>query len=97
MLGCSSEAASRASALEARDRIRVLGVLGRDDLQRHRAVELDVGGLVDDAHPAAVEHALDPVAREQGPGSSLVRRSLTSSIGHALRSHECDCEVHDLH
>ena len=50
--------------LEAGDRVRVLGVLGRDDLQRHGAVQIGVGGLVDDAHPAAIEHALDAVARE---------------------------------
>ena len=51
-------------ALEAGDRIWVLGVLGRDDLQRHGAVELDVGGLVDDPHSAASHDPLDPVARK---------------------------------
>ena len=50
--------------LEAGHRVGVLGVLRRDDLQRHGAVELGVGRLVDDPHPAAVEHPLDRVARE---------------------------------
>ena len=52
--------------LEAGDRVRVLGVLGRDDLQRHGAVQLRVGGLVDHAHAAAIEHALDAVAGKLG-------------------------------
>jgi hypothetical protein len=50
--------------LEARDRVRVLGVLGRDDLQRHGAVQVGIRRLVDDAHAAAVEHPLDAIARE---------------------------------
>ena len=54
--------------LETGHRVRVLGVLGRDDLQRHGALEVDVGGLVDNPHPAAVEDALDPVAGEQRAG-----------------------------
>jgi hypothetical protein len=54
--------------LEARDRLRVLGVLGRDDLQRHGPIQLRVRRLVDHAHPAPVEHSLDAVAREQRAG-----------------------------
>jgi hypothetical protein len=50
--------------LEPGDGGGILRVLGCDDLQRHGAVEVDVDGLVDDAHPAAVEHAHDPIARE---------------------------------
>ena len=68
MFGCSSEAASRASALKRATAVCVLRVLGRDDLQRDRAVEVGVGRLVDDAHPAAIEQALDPVAGEHGAG-----------------------------
>ena len=53
--------------LEAGHGVRVLRVLGRDDLQCDRALELRVGGLVDQAHPAAVEDAIDAVAGEQRP------------------------------
>ena len=53
--------------LEARHRVRVLGVLRGDDLQRHRAVEVRIGGLVDHSHPAAIELALDPIPRKQRP------------------------------
>ena len=51
--------------LEAGHGVRVLGVLGRDDLQCHRALEFRIRGLVDQAHPAAVEDAVDAVAGEQ--------------------------------
>ena len=51
--------------LEAGHGVRVLRVLGRDDLQGHRALEFRVGGLVDQTHPAAVEDALDAVPGEQ--------------------------------
>jgi hypothetical protein len=54
--------------LEARDGVRVLGVLGRNDLQRHGAVQRRVRGLVDHAHPTAGDDSLDPVAREQRAG-----------------------------
>ena len=49
---------------EARGRVLVLHPLGRDQLQRHGAIEIDVHRLVDDAHPAAVEQPVDPVAGE---------------------------------
>ena len=40
----------------------VLGQLRREDLQRDVAVEREVVGAVDDAHPAAAEQRLQPVA-----------------------------------
>ena len=66
--------------LEAGHRVGVLGVLGRDDLQRHGAVQLDV------RRPCRPR----PCRRDRGcprsgsrrtssPGSSLVRRSVASS------------------
>ena len=64
MFGCSSDAASRASALKRAHRIGVLRVLGRDDLERDGPVELFVGRAIDHAHPAALQQALDAVARE---------------------------------
>ena len=42
----------------------VPGQLGRDQLQRHRALEREVGRPVDNAHAAATDHRLDLVAGE---------------------------------
>ena len=54
--------------LEPPHRVRVLRVLGRDDLQRDGPVEVLVGRAVDDAHPAAIDHAVDAIAREDRTG-----------------------------
>ena len=43
---------------------RVTGVAGVHHLQCHRAVEAEVGGAVDDAHPATAGEALDAVVDE---------------------------------
>ena len=40
-------------ALEALAEHRVLRALGRDQLDRHRALERQLGGAVDDAHATA--------------------------------------------
>ncbi len=53
-------------ALEARPEIRLAGEIGRDHLQRHRAVQADVRRPVHDAHAALTDDALDPVPRELG-------------------------------
>ena len=45
----------------------VLGELGREHLERDLPLEPVVLGEVDDAHAAAAERALDPVARDLGP------------------------------
>ena len=42
----------------------VVGQLRREQLQRHVAVEREIVGAVDDAHPAAAEQRLQPVAGE---------------------------------
>ena len=43
----------------------LLRVLGRDQLQRDRSREREVGSAIDDAHPPASDHRLDAVARER--------------------------------
>ena len=42
--------------------------LGRDELQRDRPVERELGGAVDDAHAAATDDAVDAVAGELRSG-----------------------------
>src|SRR5207248_9049873 len=42
----------------------ILRELWREELQRHVAVEGEVAGAIDDAHPAAAEQRLDPIAGE---------------------------------
>ena len=51
---------------EARRRVVVLHPLGRDQLQRHGPIQIDVHRLVDDAHAPAIEQSVDPVAGEDG-------------------------------
>ena len=70
--------------LEAAHRVRVLRVLGRDDLQRDRPAEVLVGRAVDDSHPAAIEHAVDAVAREER--SRLEARQALNGFIHDSRS-----------
>ena len=48
-------------ALEALQRLPVVGVLLRQDLQRHRAAEADVLGPVDDAHATAAQPLGDAI------------------------------------
>lgn len=36
------------------------GELGRDQLQRHAAAELEIDGLIDDSHPSATDRPLKP-------------------------------------
>ena len=48
--------------LDAQDRAE----FGPEDLERHLAVVLEVGGEVDRGHAALAEHALDAVAVGQG-------------------------------
>ena len=49
-------------AQEALAEALVLGELGGEDLQRHRPLECEVVGAVDDAHPAAADQRFQPVA-----------------------------------
>ena len=44
--------------------LMVLSEVFRQKLQRDKAVELDVFGFVNDAHPAATELLDDPVVRD---------------------------------
>ncbi len=49
-------------AQEALAEAVAVGELAGDHLQRHRPLEAEVGGAVDDPHPAAGEQLFDPVA-----------------------------------
>ena len=51
-------------AQEALAEAHVLGEVRREQLQRDVAVEREIVGAIDDAHPAAAEQRLDPVAGE---------------------------------
>ncbi len=44
----------------------VVGEVAGDHLQRHRSVERQVGGPVDDAHPAARDQRVDSIAAQRG-------------------------------
>jgi len=74
-LGCESAAAARASRTN-RPRLGIGGELGRQKLERHRAFELGVFGLVDDAHTSAAKGFKDAKpAGHQSPRGDLFRRS----------------------
>ena len=61
-------------ALEARDERPVGGERGGDQLQRDRALEPEVRGLIDDAHPAAPRLGLDAMTRERPADARLRAR-----------------------
>ena len=52
--------------------------LGRDELQRDRPLQAQVVRAVDDAHPAAADQLVDPVADEVGADAD--RLSERSSV-----------------
>ena len=56
-------------AQEATAEVLVLGELRRDQLERDRTLERQVGRPVDDAHAAAADQLFDPVAGEGGAAS----------------------------
>ena len=51
-------------AAEALAKLGVAGEVGGDDLQRDRALEVELQRAVDDAHAAAADDRLDPAAGE---------------------------------
>ena len=51
-------------ALEAFAERLVVGELRRDEFERDRSLEAELGGAVDHAHPAARDECIDPVAPE---------------------------------
>ena len=66
MLGWCSRAAKRASSWKRASWSWRGEVAGQDHLEGHGAVEVLLPGLVDDAHAAAAELALDFVLAEVG-------------------------------
>jgi hypothetical protein len=62
---------------EAHPEALVLGQFGRDQLQRDRPPERQVGRSVDDAHPSAADHRLDLIAGEVRPGRPARRHMPT--------------------
>ena len=52
---------------EALAEARVPGQLRGDQLERDVALQARVVGAIDDAHPAATDERLDPVAEKRGP------------------------------
>ena len=53
-----------------------LGELAGDHLQRHRPFEAEVGGAVDDAHPAAGDQRVDPVAGDGRADGEVCHRAV---------------------
>ena len=72
-----------ALALEAGAEDRVARERGREHLQRDRAVERQVGGPVDDAHPAAPGDRVDAVAGEGRADGQLVAAGIGRDGGEA--------------
>src|SRR5215471_10254703 len=48
--------------------MRVVGYVGRQELQRDKAAQFGIFGLVDDAHPTAAKFFDDAVMRDGSPG-----------------------------
>src|SRR5262245_10220730 len=48
--------------------VRELRIVAAEQLERDRAVQRELGGLIDHGHPTASEEALDPEARELRAG-----------------------------
>jgi hypothetical protein len=49
---------------EALAKVRIFGQLRSEQLERHRPLERQVVGAVDDAHAAAADELLQPIARD---------------------------------
>ena len=58
-------------AQEAPAEVVLVGEVAGDHLQRHRPFQPEVGGPVDDPHPAAGDQRLDPVAGERGADGGI--------------------------
>ena len=56
---------------EALADVVVVDQLGRDHLQRDDTVEPELDGAIDHAHPAAADHAVDPVSGDLRARSEL--------------------------
>ena len=57
----------------------ILSQLGREQLQRHLAVERKIVGAVNNTHATTTEQRLDPVARELGSGDDQRRRRIQAT------------------
>ena len=78
--GCSSDIASSVSR-EKRSRKRSIErELGRHQLQRDCPLQPQVVGAVDDAHPAAADQLVDPIADELGADPDLCLSAHGSAV-----------------
>ena len=68
-------------ALEALAEGHVPGELWSDRLERHLAVERELGGAVDDSHPAPADDRLDPATRDERACWKLGHRGTFSRFG----------------
>ena len=89
MLGCSSEAARRASDLKRAAAVESRVYSGAMIFSATIAAEQGIARLVDEAHPAAIEQALDPVAGELGPGGEVRHRAAEAGLRHARPPARC--------
>ena len=60
-------------AIESLVLLRVAGVIGPDDFDRHHAIEAGIAGLVDLAHAPGAEGRLDEIRTKTGAGSERHR------------------------
>ena len=65
-------------AAEPLPELRVVGQLRVDDLHGHGAVQRELVGLVDHAHPAAAGHGVDPQAADDGADVGGDHRAIMS-------------------
>ena len=66
--------------LEALAEAVVVGQVRSDELQRHGALQRQLGRVVDDSHTAAPGEGLDPVSRHLRPGREFERRHVYNQM-----------------
>ena len=79
--GCSIDAAALDSRDEARAEVGVVGERRGDDLQRDRAVQVEVRRAVHDAHPATSGESRDAVVDEDVTWAELRHVPVVLALG----------------
>jgi hypothetical protein len=68
MFGWLSEARTLGFALEARKAVGISGEDGREDLERHVAIQLRIAGAIDLTHAARADERQDLICAETSAG-----------------------------
>ena len=80
-------------ALEALAKALVDRQLGCDELERDRALEGELGGAVDDAHPAAPDQLVDSMPGEDGPRLEVQRHTRRYTVARRSATGGADATV----